>query len=195
MLYIDENIESISIEQALEQVSPQRRLVAMRYRREQDRKLSLAVFLLLKRALREEYGITEVQPFVFGPNGKPELQGLPGIHFNLSHCAHAAACVVGDTPVGVDVESIMPLDDALMARTMSLDEQRLIAAAPHPEVEFTRLWTMKESLLKLIGEGLTDDLPAVLHDAHLYRFSTTISSRYVCTTCQMVSTNQQSNVK
>ena len=45
---------------------------------------------------------------------------------------------------------------------MSEAEKRQIAVADDPDAEFTLLWTKKEALLKLTGEGITDDLKTVL---------------------------------
>jgi len=41
-----------------------------------------------------------------------------------------------------------------------------IEQAERPEVMFIRLWTMKESLLKLTGEGINDNIKQVLENPH-----------------------------
>ncbi len=184
MIYIDDHIWDFDLTAALAAVSAQRRDYAMQYVQELDRRLSVASYLLLKRALSQEYGMDSVPPFVFEPKGKPRLEGFPDIHFNLSHCRDAAVCVLAPHPVGIDVESIDRYDESLLHHMMNADECRRIAASKQPAAEFIRMWTMKESLLKLTGQGLADEnLLSVLNEAHRYRFDTMVTSKYVCTVC------------
>lgn len=183
LLYIDDKVHQLDLTAALAAVSDERRSYALRFRHEQGRRLCLAAFLLLQRALKEQYGIVKVPPFTYGANGKPSLEGFPHIHFNLSHCREAVACVVDDEPVGVDIESIGRYSPLLLDYTMSLEEQQRILQSPEPAAEFITLWTMKESRLKLTGEGITRDLHSVLADEHQYRFHTITRPDYIVTTC------------
>lgn len=162
MIYLNDHIEELDMEEALQAVSPQRRRLALRYRQEHDRRLSLAVYLLLMEALEKEYGIRTPQELVFEPHGKPTLKDHPDIHFNLSHCPRAALCVVGDSPVGCDVEAVPEqLDVDLCRYCCSDDELDAILHAGQPTLAFTTLWTKKEAFLKFTGQGLTKDLPAL----------------------------------
>ena len=157
MIYLNDHIDELDIAEALRQVSPERAAYALRYRRELDQRLSLAVYLLLQQALREEYGMQEVPPFAYGPNGKPFLKDHPGIHFNLSHCPRAALCVVADHPVGCDIEAVPEeLDLDLCHHCFNDKEVAAILASDSPTLTLTTLWTQKEALLKLTGEGLSD---------------------------------------
>lgn len=157
MIYLNDHIDKLDISEALRQVSPQRAAYALRYRRELDQRLSLAVFLLLQQALSEEYGLMEVPEFAFGPNGKPYLKEHPEIHFNLSHCPRAAMCVVADHPVGCDIEAVPDeLDMELCRYCFNEEEVASILASDSPTIAFTTLWTQKEALLKLTGTGLHD---------------------------------------
>ena len=186
MIYIDDHIDDFDLEEALANVSAERREYALRYRHERDQRLCVAAYRLLERALKLEFGINAVPPFVKEENGKPSLEGLSGVHFNLSHCAEAVACAVGTKPVGIDVESIGRYDAEVAAVTMSDEECAAIAVSHQPEVEFARLWTMKESLLKLTGQGIADDIKSILLSSSSYRFHTIIHSRYICTVCYPV---------
>lgn len=192
MVYIDSHPQQLNLTEALAAVSTERRTYALRFQRIEDQRLCLSAYLLLQRALREEYGLSEVPPFCYGEHGKPALQGRSDIHFNLSHCREAVACVVDTQPVGIDIETIDCYDEALLPVTMNAQEQQMILESPHPANAFTRLWTMKESLLKLTGEGITDNLPAVLTTLELsgkgqnISFQTTCHNRYIYTICQIV---------
>ena len=188
MIYLNDDICGLDFDRALEAVSPQRRDLALRYRFELDRRLSLAVYLLLCEGLKKEYGITEPPVFVFGPHGKPMLKDYPGIHFNLSHCRRAALCVVDDVPVGCDVECVPDkLDRDICRRCCNEEEMAGIQGSDHPPVAFARLWSRKEAFLKLTGEGLTDHLPALFSsfpaDNVSFRTYTAADQSYVYTVC------------
>ena len=174
MIYLNDHIDELDITEALRQVSPQRAAYALRYRRELDQRLSIAVFLLLQQALREEYGIKEVPEFAFGPNGKPYLKEHPEIHFNLSHCPRAALCVVENHPVGCDVEAVPDeFDMDLCRHCFNEEEVASILASDSPTLAFTTLWTQKEALLKLTGIGLSD--MSQLSTFHLSPFTSHLS--------------------
>ena len=133
----------------------ERREQVMHYRFEKDRRLCLGAGLLLASALREA-GAEDLRLRVL-PNGKPELAHVPDLHFNLSHSGTLAVCAVAADPVGADVETLQKADPAVGAVCFRSAEQEWIRNAGDPDRAFTRLWTRKESLLKLRGEGLALD--------------------------------------
>ena len=182
MMYVDDHLWDFDLATALQEISAQRREQALRYRHELGQRQCVLAYLLLKRALREEYGITDNPVFIYGKHGKPVLADYPDIHFSLSHCREAVACAVSSRPVGIDVESVRPLKESLVRYTMSETEQQAIFGAENPALMFTRLWTMKEAILKQTGEGLRDHLSTVLEGREL-GFETFVSTdeRYVCT--------------
>lgn len=172
------------LRQALTEVSAQRREQALRYRHERDQRLSVAAYRLLQHALLTEYGIQQPPILAYGTNGKPMLAEWPHIHFSLSHCREAAACVVSDKPVGIDIESIDHYDEAVAAQVMSDAELRKIHASPSPQIAFTRLWTMKESLYKLTGGDRGADILQLLATSEQYDFNTIFLPHCVCTVCR-----------
>lgn len=185
MVYIDDHINDFDLDAALLELTEQRREQALRFRHEQGRRTCVLAYLLLKRALRTEYGLTASPVFGYGEHGKPFIVGHPEIHFNLSHCREAVACVVSDRPVGIDVESVRQYKDSLARFTMNDDELRLIAEAERPDVAFTRLWTMKEARLKLTGEGIRNDMKTVLGEGRgVFTTVECLARNYVYSVCQ-----------
>jgi len=174
----------MDLQAALSQLTEQRREQAMRFKHEQGRRESAAAFLLLWRALRDEYGLEEPPVLAYDDGGKPFLAGHPEIHFNMSHCRVAVACVVDRRPVGIDVETIRKYNPQLAAYTMNDEELRRIEASAEPEVEFTRLWTMKEALLKMSGTGLRQNLKTVLTGMEDMETWLRREKGYVCTVCR-----------
>lgn len=162
MIYLNDHIADIDLTEALRKVGRQRAEYALRYHREPDRRLSVAVVLLLMEGLEKEYGLAGPPVFAFGPNGKPFLADHPEIHFNLSHCPRAALCVLGDAPVGCDIEAVPnELDWDVCRHCFNDAEQASIRASDNPPLAFTEHWTRKEAYLKWTGEGLCDDLPGL----------------------------------
>lgn len=162
MIYLNDRLFDFDLDAALEQLSEQRRQLALRYRHELGRRSSAAAYLLLCEGLRKEYGIAEKPIFEYGEHGKPLMLGRPDIHFSLSHCREAAICVVSDRPVGIDVESVGRYNERLARYTMNDEEMDRILASDRPDLAFTRLWTQKEAVLKCTGEGIGNDLKNIL---------------------------------
>lgn len=132
-----------------------RRQQALRFKYEQGRRECALSYLLLSDMLG-------YQPeFTVGEHGKPGIKG-GSIYFNLSHCRNAIACVVSDSPCGIDVECLGRYKPAVAEYSMSDEEMRMIREAEDSDAEFTWLWTRKEALLKLTGEGITDDMKTCL---------------------------------
>ena len=131
----------------------ERREQVMRFRFDKDRRLCLGAGLLLAYALCRA-GASDLSLRCL-PNGKPMLANDPNIHFNLSHSGILAVCAVSDHPVGVDVEPIQNAVSEVAAMCFQSAEQEWMKASDHPDYAFTRLWTRKESYLKLSGEGLS----------------------------------------
>ena len=97
--------------------------------------------------------------YTFGAAGKPAL-ARGGPHFNMSHSADLVAIAVSRaTEVGIDVESIRPMDDRadVARRFFHSDEVRQLAALDEPAAEtaFFRCWTRKEAVSKAVGLGLS----------------------------------------
>ena len=117
--------------------------------------------LLLRRALREQYGIDggdgRKPDLIEGAHGKPYLREYPQIQFNISHCMGLAVLAVGDCSVGIDVEYVRPYREPLLKRVLSEAELRQMEAAGEAGREelFFRFWTLKESCVKAMGCGIT----------------------------------------
>ena len=183
MIYIDDNLQQLDVERAMNMLSDQRREQAMRYTFDSGRRTCIAAYVLLCRALQAEYGITEKPQFAFSEHGKPFIIGHEDIHFNFSHCREAAICAVSDKPVGIDIESPRTPRPSLINYTMNADEAERIRQAPDPSLLFTQLWTMKEALVKLTATGITDNLRDVLRRDDV-SFHTIFTPRYLYTICQ-----------
>ena len=186
MIYVNDDIMGFDLEAAIADIPEWRREKALRFRTDLLRRQSVAAWMLLRDALRRDFGIVEMPEVAFTDAGKPFFSDRHDIHFNLSHCREAVACAVDIEPVGVDVEAVVKkIDDAVLREVLNDTEIARVLAAESREEEFTRLWTMKESAVKLTGEGLTDtSLLRTILDGECYVFETRVEAgRYVVTEC------------
>lgn len=106
--------------------------------------------------LRNRYGEC-VPPVITEPGGKPRfLAGGEG--FSVSHSENYFAMAFCDGQIGIDLEITVKervRTEAIARRFFTEEEQERIRSADHPRRAFTRLWTQKEALVKMTGEGLS----------------------------------------
>lgn len=155
-----EQFNSEVIEKCMRFLPEERRVKVLRYRRNNDRKLSAASYLLLLYALYIECGLRS--PVVaYTDKGKPYLPDHPDVHFNISHCSRGCVCSVSDKPIGVDIQDIRPFSQDIANRCCSTEELLLLTQSADPAACFTQMWAMKESYLKMTGKGIAQSLPAI----------------------------------
>ncbi len=115
--------------------------------------------LLLRAALYEVYGIAAADAVIrTKANGKPYLLDIPDIHFGISHTETCVVCAVSPIPVGIDAQSGGGRHDRIITRLFSDREREyVLEGGAVSEERFLRIWTMKESLVKLTGKGMSDN--------------------------------------
>jgi 4'-phosphopantetheinyl transferase len=115
----------------------------------------------LRRLLGRTLGIESAAvPIERGPRGRPELTGIQGIDFNVSHTTDVALIAIArDVKVGVDVERADRSIHSLgIARKFLTERERAALPASDPDGarrRILRLWTCKEALSKATGDALS----------------------------------------
>lgn len=166
--------EAVNLKEIISLLPHWRRQKALSYRFPIDRFLCAKSFLMLEQMLHTNFGLTECPEFSYGENGKPYLKEYPEIFFNISHCRKGIACAVCDRPVGIDIEEIQPVVE-IRDLVLSREEKEVVEMSDTPEVEFTRIWTRKESFLKLTGEGIRDNMKNILSEVQGVQFETVVN--------------------
>lgn len=113
-------------------------------------------YVLLRLALRENFGICKPPEFVYGEHGKPFLRDYPDIFFSLSHADSSALCAVSKQPVGADIQDIRALKADISRKICTPRELELLNRTADRDRELCRLWCMKESVGKLTGNGFSE---------------------------------------
>lgn len=150
--------EETVFSEALKTVSFERRRKIGRLRHEKDKQRSLAASIALDGALKE-YGLRERDmEYDFGRQGKPCFRHYPALHFSISHAGGYAVCSIGPKENGNDIERIRSGKERVAKRFFTQEEISWIQEAPslkEQEERIFRIWTMKESFLKVTGRGMS----------------------------------------
>ena len=164
MIYLFSALDAFSDEdfrRGLSILPPSRREYALNFRRIEDQKRTVIGYLLLLYGLRHEYGIAGCPVIVPAPSGKPYLIGKNMPFFSISHSGSFIGCALHSAEIGLDIQETVSIRPALVRRVCTAEEQSLIKT----DEDFCRLWTRKESVSKLTGEGISDDFQNIL-DLH-----------------------------
>ena len=120
---------------------------------------SAYAFLLLRYALKKEFGLTDIPSFTRNEHGKPFLRDHPDIFFNMSHSGTRAVCAVSSRPVGADIQEIRRINLRAASKFLTPRELDEVALLPDDESrteELSRLWCIKESVGKCTGKGFSE---------------------------------------
>ena len=156
-----------AVQRMLPMVSAQRREQALRYRHTFGQFCCLKSWMMLKglvdkwmSGLADEKVDGLMDEWEYNEHGKPTFRLSPlasRLYFSISHCKTGIAVVLDDHPVGIDIESIRKADEELIERTMNAEEKAQIMAKGQEDGRaraFTRLWTQKEAVVKMLGTGI-----------------------------------------
>jgi 4'-phosphopantetheinyl transferase len=110
---------------------------------------------LLAAVLKEYFDLNEYE-IVRDDRGKPYLKDSP-LYISLSHTKDMVCAGVADSLLGVDIEKLRPCPEKIISRVFSEEEKKFFLGLPADEKdrEFFRLWTLKESFVKMTGQGIS----------------------------------------
>lgn len=128
-----------------------------RFKIEADKKRCIKSYALISYSLGDLIG-TDITTFDIreGAGGKPYLSDIP-VYFNISHAKERVVCALSPMEIGCDVEIRSANALSVAKRFFSGDEYRLLLAEEDEKARdalFTKLWTIKESVVKCSGEGI-----------------------------------------
>ncbi len=131
-------------------ISEYRKSKILSKRSENDRSLSIAAALLLKKACAD-LGIDE-KDIVYGENeyGKPHFKTNPEIRFSLSHSKNMVILAIDSDEIGIDCEILDREVTESVARRFFSEKE-----VSEFKDDLLLLWVTKESLCKLTGKGLS----------------------------------------
>ena len=142
-------------------LSPSEHERANRFREAEHRRRFVAGRGIQRDVLARYAGVApERLTFATAPAGKPSLEPNPGdVRFNASNAGGLAViAVIAGLEVGIDIEPLRPIPDALdLARRFFSPaeiEALTVTSARERDAAFLLAWTRKEAYIKALGGGL-----------------------------------------
>jgi 4'-phosphopantetheinyl transferase len=142
-------------------LSPAEHARAARFGRESLRRRYVIGRASLRKALGDALSLLPpAVPIVRGVRGRPRLDGVAGIDFNISHTDDVALIgIARGARIGVDIEGADREvgADGLARKFLTPAEQATLAplAADERRARFLRYWTCKEAMSKATGDALS----------------------------------------
>ncbi|SDY87487.1 4'-phosphopantetheinyl transferase superfamily protein [Nitrosomonas sp. Nm33] len=141
-------------------LSAEEKARALRFHQLRDRVRFIATRAALRRLLAECVMVSpQALRIVTNSFGKPHLHAHSGIAFSVSHAGNFALIALSTQgEVGVDIEQCHRDVANLEAHVLSSVER---AWKIWSSKNFIELWVVKESVLKALGFGIAEYLPAI----------------------------------
>lgn len=158
-LTLSHDLESIDF--LLPFIDKKKRNRIQKFRFSEDACRVLFADLLVRKLITDHIDLANnMIRFSINSFGKPELAGQQNIHFSISHSGCWIVCALSDFPIGVDIEEINPRNMDVADRFFSAEENKFLSAKSESEQlsYFYKIWTLKESYIKMIGKGLREPL-------------------------------------
>ncbi len=133
---------------------PREKEASLRHKSQRNREDTVAAWLLARYMMGDLH-------VAYDEYGKGYLTDRPDIHFNLTHCQSGTACVVSQRECGVDMEGIIAYKSSLARHICTEEELKMLEEANDKDKLLTRLWTIKEAYVKMLGIGIAYGLKNV----------------------------------
>ncbi|MGL5388517.1 MAG: 4'-phosphopantetheinyl transferase family protein [Enterobacterales bacterium] len=136
-------------------LDPHQQTTFDQFRFDDDKRRMLLARMLLRYVLtkHEGYQGPHFPHLHYQQFGKPTIMGMKG-EFNISHAGVWAVCAynpLGD--IGVDIEKRVPIDIHDYQDVLTPEEFTQLAQGGN--VDFFRLWSLKEAIIKADGRGFS----------------------------------------
>ena len=156
------NIEKFKDEEILEYlfkyISQEKAEKLSKFKMIDDKKRGLIGELLVRYLICDNLKIknSEVN-FTKNKYGKPFLKDYIGLEYSVSHSNKFVVCAIGDYAVGIDIEYVKDVELGAANYLFERHEYEVFNNLPENNKldYFYSMWTLKESLIKAKGLGLS----------------------------------------
>jgi 4'-phosphopantetheinyl transferase len=154
---IDLSLSQEKYESLMQNISKENQERCLRFRQKADALRTLYGELILRHVLNQEFSLkNENVELLRSSDGKPYVKDAP-IHFNISHSGDYVVCAFSEQEIGIDIEQIKEVDLKIAERYFCSSEcDDLFAQNANRRLDyFFSLWTLKESYMKWLGDGMS----------------------------------------
>ena len=136
---------------------PLRYLKSSSFKNEEDRLRCLGAGVLLRRC----FPTLKEEDIFYNQYGKPYIKSK---FFNISHSGNYVLLIIADNETGIDIQKIKSININNFNSILSDNEKNTLNK--NSDFTFYKIWTRKESVIKLLGVGLKIPLKTI--DTTLY---------------------------
>ncbi len=148
----------------------------------EDKIKRLEAYLIIINFLKDT-NIYKEMPVYNLVNGKIYLKNYD-VFISISHKLNFLVVAFSNNEIGVDVEDVCYIKDDLMKYVLNINEYEKVIKSDNKFLEFKKIWTKKESYLKMLSIGLVYNLKTILDDKNQCKFETFVFENHVITTCE-----------
>jgi len=133
---------------------------SFKYPADQQRSLMADLMVRLYYHQKLKLALKDIE-YEYGVHEKPVLKGYGNEYFNISHSGRHVVVAFSDHNVGVDVEAIKKDRRKIAQRFFTeseIEDMNSMGGEGEQIRYFYQLWTLKESYMKAIGDGMTMSL-------------------------------------
>lgn len=155
------SIDVTTFNNLVDMVSVEKKKKIASYINKEDAYRTLLGDVMIRSVICKRYKISNQKiRYSYNIYGKPDWIEDKDFYFNISHSGNWIVCIVGNVPVGTDIEQIRPIQLELISQLFSMEEVMDLNSKTIIERinYFYDLWTLKESYVKAIGTGLSTSL-------------------------------------
>lgn len=107
----------------------------------------------LKKLLADHYNIQASDiTFKVGKHGKPFYK--EDIRFSITHSGNYVFIALNDKEIGLDAELIREINIDILRKTATEEESEFLRHSNSFDIDFLKIWTVKEAYYKYTGTGI-----------------------------------------
>ena len=139
--------------------------------------LIVEYFIVIKKLKLEN-----TDDFSYSETGKPFIKNA-AFNFSISHSNKLLIVAFSRNNIGADIQFLLPFENEVARLACNDAEFNSIANSKNPDLEFTKLWTKKESVVKFYGGTLYKDTKNILTDNPDLKILTRVKKNYAMSIC------------
>ncbi|WP_428912486.1 4'-phosphopantetheinyl transferase family protein [Niallia sp. Krafla_26] len=153
-----QNVHQEQFNHMLELISEKEKQKVYKYHHYQDAVRYLIGRLMIRYCIKDKLEIPNGEISIERNHyGKPFITSHRQFHFNVSHTDEWVVCATDYQEIGIDIEKVKPININSIMNSFSEIEKRDLNRITVSEEKldyFYDLWTLKESYVKALGQGL-----------------------------------------